>query len=257
MDVRFKNPPIDELVIGAHFDPPLTALRSEHIGLLWTKLRDEFPNIEQREPLGGPENQGMVPAVGGEFLVMPRFWFVSADETNLIQVQKSAILFNWRRRETEYPQFSARPKPSFERHFEIFTAFLHDDVGVNEPRIGRCELTYVNVIAPSDYWQGPQDTSRVIRSFWIPDAAPSEGASPTFNCLYRFKIMPHLNLDVAIRSAEAVKPPGSPRLMLELKAFGQPGGSTKSDTDAGFDQAHDAIVARFVGMIDEHVQLKN
>ncbi len=38
MKVRFKNPPINELIIGVYFHPPLARLRSEHIGLLWSRL---------------------------------------------------------------------------------------------------------------------------------------------------------------------------------------------------------------------------
>ncbi len=97
MKGRFRNPPINELIIGAYFEPPVIALRSEHIGLLWSRLRHEFPVVKQRKPLGIVEPPPRaVLTISEEFLVMPRFWFVSKDKVHLIQVQKNAFLLNWR-----------------------------------------------------------------------------------------------------------------------------------------------------------------
>jgi len=95
MAVKFKNPPIHELVIGARFAPQLRALRSEHIGLLWSRLgRKDFPTVHQKPPLDVP-----IPSAT-EFLPMPRFWLESKEDDKLIQVQKNAFLLNWRSRST-------------------------------------------------------------------------------------------------------------------------------------------------------------
>ena len=255
MNVRFKNPPINELVIGAYFDPPVIALRSEHIGLLWSRFRSEFPKVEQREPiLVGIHRHASPEIMANEFPFMPRFWFVSEDETNLIQVQKNAFLLNWRKRKAEYPHFSEHLKPCFDSYFAVFNEFLREDVGVSDLGIGACELTYIDVIDPCEYWQGPQDTSRLIPSFAVPDCATAPGVAPAFNCMYRYEIEPNCQLQIAIRTAEATGDPNSPRLILEFKTLGRPGSVAKSDLDAWYDQAHDAIVARFLSMTDEHVQ---
>ena len=52
MTIKFENPPINELVIGTYFNPPLANLRNEHIGLLWSKFRDEFPTSHNSPRLG-------------------------------------------------------------------------------------------------------------------------------------------------------------------------------------------------------------
>lgn len=92
MKVHFNNPPINELIIGAHFQPPLARLRSEHIGLLLSRLRTEFPTVEQRPPLFNVvRDQNTVIEVSDEFMVMPRFWLISEDDTRLIQIEKSAF----------------------------------------------------------------------------------------------------------------------------------------------------------------------
>ena len=260
MKVRFKNPPINELIIGTYFDPQLLALRNEHIGLLWSRLRNEFPTVEQREPLlnPAPDGQGLiVPLPMGNEFFMPRFWFISEDKTNLLQVQKNAFLLNWRRQktETEYPHFAEHLKPNFDKYFGIFEEFLQEDVGVADLKIGLCELTYVDVIEPCDYWQGPQDTSGLIPSFTIPNCELTQDAlPPTFNCMYHYVLAPDLQLHVTVRCAKATNEPDSPRLILEFRALGPLGGVPKSDTETWYEQAHDAIVDWFLNMTDKEVQ---
>ena len=256
MKVRFKNPPINEVVIGAYFDPPLVALRNEHIGLLWSKFRDEFPTVEQRPPIeiNLAQNPNPILPVDDEFMVMPRYWFVSEDEVTLIQVQKNAFLLNWRRRDSEYPHFAENLQPGFVRHYQTFEEFLKKDVCIPVPTVSFCELTYVNMIEPVDYWQGPQNTPNVIQPFSILGSDQPDGSVPTFNCTYRFEVGPDLQLQVAIRSVQDVGPPRSPRLIFEIKALGSPESGTVPGSDAWYDRAHDAIVAQFLSMTNEHIQ---
>ena len=257
MKVRFKNPPINELVIGTYFDPQLLALRSEHIGQLWSRLRSEFPKVEQREPLsGGLGGQGVIMTGGDEFFVMPRFWFVSKDKINLIQVQRNAFLLNWRRREQQYPHFTEHLKPNFDRYFAIFEEFLQEDVGVTDLRISHCELTYVDIIEPCDYWKGPQDTSNLIPSFAIPELGLGNDTTLAFNCSYGYAHAANMHLHVVVRIAESAKDPESLRLVLEFKALGPLGGVPKSDTETWFVEAHDAIVTLFLNMANKEVQHK-
>ena len=255
MKVTFKNPPINEVVIGAYFEPPLTAFRSEHVGLLWSRLREHFPKVEQRPPIMGT-NQGQetILPTGGEFMVMPRYWFVSEDEITLLQVQKDAFLLNWRRRDSEYPHYADNLRPSFDKYYRIFEDFLQSDVGVTSPAIGRCELTYIDMIAPSQYWQGPQDTSQIIRSFSIPDWALADGTAPAFHCAYGLAADSNLELHVALKTGEITGQPGSPCLILEIKALGAHSGAAKQDIDVWYDRAHDAIIKRFLSMTEERVQ---
>ncbi len=257
MKIRLKNPPINELIIGVYFDPPLISLRSEHIGLLWSRFRSEFPKVEQREPLL-VNIQGSGPSVysGGEFPFMPRFWFISEDEINLVQVQKDAFLLNWRKREAEYPNFDEKLKSSFSEKFSIFKEFINRDVGVYEVKIGLCELTYVDVIEPCEYWQGPQDTYKVVPSFSVPKIGPKSGELSAFNCTYSHDISPHLQLHIAIRVAKSNQIPNSSCLILEFKALGQPNGSEELSIDQWYEQAHNAIISQFLNVTDKHVQRK-
>ncbi len=185
---------------------------------------------------------------------MPRFWFVSEDEVSLIQVQKSAFLLNWRRRNAKYPHFAEHLKPGFDKYYGVFKEFLRYDVGMGGPEISHCELTYVNVIMSSDYWQGPYDTSRVIRSFAIPNHESGHDTVPAFNCVYQYEVELNLQLHVTIRTAKTANPLGSPLLILEFKALGQPDDVSTSKINAWYDRAHDAIISRFLCMTNKDVQ---
>ncbi|WP_446831003.1 TIGR04255 family protein [Candidatus Foliamicus sp.] len=248
MKVKFRNPPIHEVIIGAYFNPPLTAFRSEHMGLLWSRLRGDFPTVEQRAPMGNPEPSAT------EFFFMPRYWLLSEDEATLIQIQKDAFLFNWRRRGPEYPHFAETLKPKFDSYFRIFEEFLSEDIGLTHPEIGRCEITYVDMIEPSDHWKGWQDTSRVVPSFSVPVCASAQNAPPAFNCAYRYDAAPNVQLEVAIRSGQSSGQPSSPRLILEFKALSTSDTMSRADANAWYDQAHDVIVAQFLGMTSPSVQ---
>ena len=252
MKISFKNPPINEVVIGAYFDPPLVAFRSEHVGLLWSKFRETFPTVEQRAPIGA-SIQGPVSMAAGECMPMPRYWFVSKDEAILIQVQKDAFLLNWRRRDSEYPHFESL-KLNYEKYYRIFEVFLKDCIGGTSPIINGRELTYIDMIEQSDYWKGSQDTSDIIRSFSIPDWIAAHGSVQDFQCAYRFDVDPDLRMQVSIRSGDAVFSPGSPCLILEFKALSSQDCATRLDANAWYDKAHDAIVTQFLDMTTERVQ---
>ncbi len=250
MKVQFKHPPINELIIGAYFDPPLSTLRSEHIGLLWSKFREEFPKVEQKEPM-----VIRPPAPSDEFFLMPRFWFVSEDETYLIQVQKDAFLLNWRKRESDYPHFNEQLKPSFDRYFAVFEEFLQKDVGWESGlRINHCELTYVDLIEPCDYWRSPQDTPKLIPSFTMPKWWHNCDTEPSFSCVYRYALESDLQLTITLRTAETVTEPNEPRLIIEFKAIGILGGVSKSHTDAWYVKAHDIILNSFLEATNKEVQ---
>lgn len=254
MRIRFKNPPINELVIATYFNPPLFALRNEHIGLFWAKIRNEFPVVEQQIPVGAAT---AFEQISGEFFPMPRFWFVAEDKINLIQLQKNAFMLNWRRRDEEYPHFAENLKPTFDKYYRVFEDFARDDSGIHDLKIDLCELTYINTIEACEYWQGPQDTARVIPSFIMPEAGIETSAAPAFNCTYVYVPSKDLQLRVNIRNGEATANPGTPVLVLEIKASGRLGQGSKSLADAWFERAHDAIVGCFVGMTSKDTQQKH
>src|SRR5690554_3197923 len=114
MTIKFENPPINELIIATYFNQLMTNMSSEHIGLFWSRIRREFPKIQQQLPVGGDP---LFDVHGNDVFPMPRYWFMSDDHANLIQLQKNAFMFNWRRKDSDYPHFDENLKVRFDEYF--------------------------------------------------------------------------------------------------------------------------------------------
>ena len=258
MTIRFKNPPVNELVIGAYFKPSLDDLNSEHIGLLWSRFRDDFPIVKQREPLSvNALSRAPTMRFDDEFFFMPRFWFISQDEVNLIQVQKDAFLLNWRKRESKYPNYADHLKPCFDHNFAKFEEFIREDVGRSELKIGLCELTYVDLIQPCDYWQGPHDTKRLISSFALPNWGSTESSALDFNCEYSYELEPNFQLKISLKTTNSNNTPSIPNLIIESRVTGLLDGASKAATDDWYEKAHGVLVDWFLKMTDRQIQEKH
>lgn len=252
MNTRFAHPPINELVIGAYFEPPLSMLRNQYIGLFWSEIRNEFPKIEQQLPIGS--SVAFEAADAEEIFPMPRFWFISPNQDTLIQVQKDAFLFNWRRRESEYPHYKENLKPAFDRYYQTFESFALSELDVHELKVSMCELTYINMIDRCDYWQGPQDTAKVIPSFKVPNRKNSPLRRLAFNCTYWYIISSDLQLQVTIRNANSAKNVKLPVLIFEIKATGRLDRVISSCDESWYDRAHDAIISLFLNLTSKDIQ---
>lgn len=253
MSVEFKHPPVNEVAISVFFNPHIANFRNEHVGLFWEKIKSAFPTVQQQIPayfdLRFDPN---------EVSPMPRYWFISGDQTNLIQLQKNAFMFNWRHREGhEYPRYQESVKPGFDKHYALFRQFVKTENDMPDLTLSACELTYVNSIEPGDFWSGPQDTKNVIPSF-----APIHiGSDPlehsAFNYNYTYKLSEDLQIKININSALQVHPNNVPVLIFEIKASNQIKGGTPEVPDEWFQRAHTAILACFLAMTDENVQNKH
>ena len=252
MEIGFDRPPINEVVVSMFFDPPLEGFRSEHVGRFWEKIREEFPSVQQQIPFA----RGFGPAIGpDEVIPMPRYWFISADDANVIQIQKEAFIYNWRRRgDNLYPGFMSSIEPSFRRLYKVFESFLTADLTLPEPTIIACELTYVDIIEAGEYWTGLEDTSKVIPSFFSL-AIDSENAKRSgFNYAQGYDVEDGTHLSIGIISAVGQSDPERRALRLEFKAEGQFNGVQKHETDGWWKRAHDEIARCFVGVTSVDVQ---
>lgn len=252
MRIKFQNPPINELVMGTYFNPPLANFRNEHVGLLWSKFRDEFPHVAQQPPIGDAE---FMMALGGELFPMPRYWFIAEDQVSLLQVQKNAFLFNWRRRDAhDYPHFHENLKPTFDKYYSRFADFVASELDASPLAIDLCELTYINLIERCEYWSGPEDTPNVVPEFVVPRFGVQAASAPAFNCVYAFALAPDLQLTVTVRDARSTIKVDEPVLVIEIRAQGRLGQVSKSESDPWFDRAHDAVIDCFVRMTNPHIQ---
>ena len=250
MNTVFDNPPVSEVVVATYFAQPIAEFRNQHVGLFWSRIKDQFPISHQQLPVAISADVSP-----GEPFPMPRYWFVAKDETTLIQLQKNAFIFNWRRRgNNRYPHFNQSIKPEFDRLYSELESFLVTDVGAPALSIDLCELTYVNTVEQCDYWTGPYDTAKVIPSFTAVSSGTENDAPSDFSCFYTYRVDRDLHLGVTVRSAVAPQPSNKPVLVFEIKASTRLGGSHKSTAYLWFGRAHSAVFRCFLNITGEQIQ---
>jgi uncharacterized protein (TIGR04255 family) len=248
MTVKFKNPPINELVIGVYFEREIPSLRSEHIGLYWSQVRQDFPTIQQQMPVAVPTQQLFL---SFEVTSMPRFWLEAQDGSTLTQIQRNAFLFNWRKKDADYPHFET-VKAAFYKNKKHFFKFLLEELNEPEPKIQLAELNYINAIEPCEYWQGLEDTPKILPRFSLAIPEQTGAGSPDFHQITSQRLAPDMTLGTTIRSARSTQAPAKPVLIMEYRATG-----LLPDDDAldgWFNRAHDAINQCFTEMTNQDIQ---
>lgn len=188
---------------------------------------------------------------------MPRYWFVSGDEASVVQVQRDAFYYNWRRRSSSYPHFSTGAKPNFDRYYETFESFIEEELDTNKPSISTCELAYVDVVESCKYWRGPQDTANVIPL--LKDSVEGVGDNPlsSINSVSQYRLSSSSQLEVSIRTAESRDESKLQKLILQFRARGHFEAVDKSDTDGWFVEAHHTILQWFLDITSKEIQCKH
>lgn len=188
----FKAPPVVEVVLSVRLAPVL-GLSSPQMGILWSKnYRADFPTVEQQAPIepgvehfGGPAPSISLKLEAG--MPVPRLWFVNRDGSQLIQLQQNWFAFNWRRptpRAAEYPRFT-RVKASFQRNFLTLQEFVTNE-GLGKVQPEQCEVTYVNHISRSDFWESHGQLDKVLKLFGSTDEFLPEPEEASLDAHYIF-----------------------------------------------------------------------
>ena len=183
---EFDVPPVIEVVIGVQF-PELQAYRTQHVGLLWDVVfKEKFPICLERPPLEQvfetfgalKPNEPVLrikPAPGPE---VPRLWFINSEETELVQIQASRFLHNWRKIEGKsgYPRY----EPIRDRFFEELMAVqqFFEDAGIGTIEANQCEVTYINHIVLDDE-DDPRSQFHRVFPFWADAQRIAEAGGET------------------------------------------------------------------------------
>ena len=149
----FTNPPVDEVVIGLFLHPIESFTDSLPIQLLedlkplgYTTFQIQGPLVLDDEHPNEPLERPRPPRLELLTSAPPnRFWLGSPDERRIVQLQRDALLSNWRRRgEAEYPRFE-----ELLGEFRLVqTAFLKtlSGAGIAVPTVLQVEVSYTNWI---------------------------------------------------------------------------------------------------------------
>jgi len=258
MHLKFKNPPLSEVIVGLYFGAEVAPLRAEHVGVFWSTIRKDFPKIQQQPVLTIPPTTAVASGVfelafPNELFPMPRYWLEGIDEAYLMQIQRDAFIFNWRKRGNDYPHFEA-VKTSFDRNYTRYIDFLNGEFKVPQQiPIAVAELTYVNVIDACDYWKGASDTKNVLPAFGLVSGAedPSQTSNVVFNQVLVEQYGPDLTMRTTVRSGFKGT---SPVLTFELRCTGRQTDSAKSAVDQWYERAHTLIGKCFLKITNPEIQ---
>ena len=123
------QPPVIEVACSVMFNC-FEELLSPHIGLLWQRFQPEYPFCDDVVPIPQRvfifDDRNVEPQLELTNIVpLPRVWFISEDETRIIQIQPDRFIHNWRKVsvESEYPRYDNLIS-NFQAHLASFDDFL-------------------------------------------------------------------------------------------------------------------------------------
>lgn len=245
----YKQPPVDEVICGIRFEP-LPLLKVPHIGLLWERFRKEYPITQHAMPIATGVS---LPIDETTKIPLPRVWFISKLDDELIQFQLDRFYYNWRRRGDNYPRYPSiiEKFDSAKRQLDGFT----DELQLGTIKIVECELTYINHILKGQGWESIDDLPKVTRDFTWQKQNHSFLPTPT-NVTWqaRFPLQDDKGwLNVKLNPGKR-KTDSAEGLVLELTARSLGKEKTWESMREWFDVAHEWIVRGFEDLTAKEIQ---
>lgn len=248
MSVTFRKAPINEVALAYSF-LPRPDLLVPHLGQFWGHLSDVYPKCQHAQPL----IERSEVEVSTE-LPLPRLWFLSEDESKLVQLQRDRLVCNWRdlTGAVSYVRFPA-VQAEFERVQALWESYVERVTGQPITRAAY-SLTYVNVVRSAGGWSSPAEIARTFPDLqwrsggrFLPD--PSE-----FAWKKRFDLPRQFGtLGVEIQSAKYAKT-NEPIVKFELVARSPSLGGKEIAFGDWVTVAHEWIVSAFTDLTSESVQ---
>jgi len=250
----FKRAPLTEVVCGIQFRP-LPGFQATHYGLFWQSIREEFSTSRTVAPISNiptiapvNEPQEITVTLRQE---LPRVWFISEDDSRLVQLQPDRFLFNWRDRPgVEYPRYPTIIG-RFKQLFAKYQDFLRDNELGDLSMIGT-ELSYINTIKPGQGWQDLSQLGDIFPDFsWRRDNRFLRTAEAiNFRSNHP---MPNGHLHVVIQTARS-KEPSEQHIRFDLTARGNASEIGSDGLWNWYDIANTFIVGAFVDLTSESMQ---
>lgn len=233
-------------------------IRAAHLGLLWQRFYKEFPSLQELPPIDTPEENfgpNQVRSITVQLMgpgPVPRHWFLSRDQTRVIQVQSDRFVMNWRQVHPEepYPRYETL-RQEFEQHYATYRHFLTEQ-GLGTVTVRQAEVSYVNRVA-IDETKSPKALPDVLRT-WRPSYGPEASFLGMPNEVRL--VESHLISDKEgpyARLYISAEPALGPAFLINLTMRGRPRGTGLRSSLAFFDGARDRIVRAFTAVTTEQM----
>ena len=201
------------------FAEPLDSLRSEHIGLFWNRVREEYPKVEQSLPYPRSFNASRLLSMmsQGQF-PMSDFHFSSVDGRIGLLVQQDRLRVSWHRDPDGPMDFDGFFVPTSRRACGLFEDFARDELNVAGISTGVCEVTFGGRF---DYpGASPECDLRIglLGSCRPPDIGVplSQPAESSFTYFYHLESGLHIQVDGDVEFFDV----GPPRMEFGLNLEG-------------------------------------
>lgn len=258
----FKNPPVVEFVLGVQFSP-LAKLTAGHFGRLWNELGsdweepedgpsipDQFEQFERpRWSLAGvPQFRiGTRPPLG-------RFLLHHRKKDRLLQVQATRFHLNWRKTGDLKPSYKELIN-EFETTFDRFRAFTEAQY-LGELMPNQWEVTYIDSYPQGEYWQTPEDWSRILPGLFGNLFTATEIELEHRSAEWSYEIKPKRGrLHIAARPGRWGDD-GQDSLLVDMTARGPVGKGGVSTWREGLDLGHQVAVESFLQMTSKDSRAK-
>lgn len=261
---NFKRPPLNELVLSVQFGS--LPFKNVHAGLLWQKFSTIYPRVEEQpalepvfETFGAPTP---APQISFQLMSMVgaaiRYWFISPDGNELLQVQGDRLLHNWRQQDPqdEYPRYEGL-KEKFAHEIAVAASFFRES-GFGEMSFNQCEVSYINVIDMPD---GQDPNARLDEVLTIISSEHSDTFLPPLErgILNFSYVLPgesgneplgrlHINVQPVVHRKN-----NRPAVRLHLTARGNPNDSSLDAALAWLDKGREAAVKGFASITTQNM----
>lgn len=255
--ISYEKPPVNEVVCSVLFDP-IKALLTPHIGLLWQRFQPDYPFCDDVAPVAPNVevfNNHVIETMLqlSDIPPLPRVWFISSDETKVVQIQRDRLIHNWRKicPDSEYPTYDSLIK-AFQGHFKSFNVFLQE-AELGTIQIRQYELSYVNQISQGEGWETLEDIGKIFPDFKWQNSLERFLPKPQYIHWHTTFDLPDEfgRLHISIRNGLA---DNHPTLVFELSVRGIGKYRSLDLMQNWFDVAHECTVKAFVDLTDHKMQ---
>lgn len=148
---EYEAPPVVETSIGIQFDG-LSRYQSLHAAAFRELIADRYPHTEEHQPMDpafetfGPRSS-LISTPQLQLIqaaLQPRYFFLNEDGSELAQLQKDRLFYNWRKRSStaEYPRYT-HVRAELAKLLETLREWAIE-LDLGDPTPTQVEAVYVN-----------------------------------------------------------------------------------------------------------------
>lgn len=248
--VYYPNAPVVETVLAVQFEP-LPGFGNAHFGWFWRDvLGDAWVDTKDAPPVPDQFEHFSAAGVAASPRIMfktagpsDRVQFVHESDDQVVQLQQTRLMLNWRRRGGGYPRFPER-LDKFRSLWESWCSFC-DRVKLGSVQPNQWEVTYYNHVPADGLWKNSRDWHKILPRL-CPDVSDIDTEMlclDSHESQWHFEIRPgrgrlHVQLQQAVIDNQ-------PALVWVQTGRGHPKTSDWPGLESGLRIGHDAIIEAF------------